>query len=116
MPKFGSYKYSATDLIRKGVLVSLNDYSPRQYGQITLTISSDEPGVFGIEVSLLGIKMPADLEIRLEDLLESQYNGVTVVELFDGAKVNVNLLIYLLNKKYVFVSLFLTNLLTANVF
>lgn len=45
------------------------------------------------------------MELRLEDLLQSQYNGVQVITLFDMAKVNVNLLIFLLNKKYVSISL-----------
>lgn len=30
MPKFGSFRYTAADLYRKGVLVSLDGYSPRQ--------------------------------------------------------------------------------------
>lgn len=70
-----------------------------RYGQITLTISSNEPGIFNIDVSLLGIKLPNTLEVRLEDLLQSQFNGTTVLTLFEGARVNVNLMIYLLNKK-----------------
>ncbi|KAJ3056588.1 hypothetical protein HK097_005751 [Rhizophlyctis rosea] len=100
VPQFGSYKYSAADLYKKGVLVGIDDYSPKQYGQITLTISSDEAGVFNVEASFLGIKMPDKMELRLEDLLQAQYNNVSVITLFEGAKVNVNLLIFLLNKKF----------------
>ncbi|KAJ3292002.1 hypothetical protein HK104_005630 [Borealophlyctis nickersoniae] len=99
VPQFGSFKYSAADLHKKGVLLGIDDYSPRQYGGITLTISSDEAGVFKVEASFLGLKMPETMELRLEDLLASQYNNVSVMTLFEGAKVNVNLLIFLLNKK-----------------
>ena len=34
-----------------------------------------------------------------QDLLQLQYEGVAVMKLFNKAKVNVNLLIFLLNKK-----------------
>lgn len=70
-----------------------------RYNQIALTISSDEAGVFKIEGSFMGIKLPEAMELRLEDLLQMQYNKVDVVTLFDMARVNVNLLIFLINKK-----------------
>lgn len=35
-----------------------------------------------------------------QDLLQMQYEGVAVMKMFDKAKVNVNLLIFLLNKKF----------------
>jgi hypothetical protein len=100
VPQYGSFKYTATELHKKGVLISVNDYSPKQYNQITLTLSSDEAGVFNIEASVMGIKLTEKLELRLEELLQHQYDGVQVITLFDMAKVNVNLLTYLLNKKF----------------
>lgn len=36
----------------------------------------------------------------VQDLLQLQYEGVAVMKMFDKAKVNVNLLIFLLNKKF----------------
>jgi hypothetical protein len=30
IPQFGSYKYTAVELHKKGVLVSIKDYSPKQ--------------------------------------------------------------------------------------
>lgn len=38
--------------------------------------------------------------VSWQDLLQLQYEGVAVMKLFDRAKVNVNLLIFLLNKKF----------------
>ncbi|KAI8585597.1 hypothetical protein BDZ88DRAFT_502223 [Geranomyces variabilis] len=100
VPKFGSFKYTAADLHRKGVLISLDDHSPSKYNQVALTISSDEAGVFNIEASFYGVKVAETMELRLEDLLAAQYNNEVVMTLMEGAKVNVNLLIFLLNKKF----------------
>ncbi|KAI8914600.1 hypothetical protein EDD86DRAFT_186564 [Gorgonomyces haynaldii] len=100
MPKFGSFKYTAQELHKKGVLISIDDYSPKQYGGITLTISSNEAGVFSIDASFLGVAVADKMELRLEELLQYQYDKVDVITLFDLAKVNVNLLVFLINKKY----------------
>lgn len=66
---------------------------------INLTISSNETGVFDMEVTLLGQQVEKE-ELRLEDLLQMQYNKEDVITLFDIAKVNLNLLIFLINKKF----------------
>ena len=67
---------------------------------INITISSNEPGVFKMEVTLLGASVANKEELRLEDLLQMQYNKDDTVTLFDVAKVNLNLLIFLINKKF----------------
>ncbi|KAI9202931.1 uncharacterized protein BJ171DRAFT_460734 [Polychytrium aggregatum] len=100
VPQFGSYKYTAAHLYKKGVLIGIDGHSPKQYGAITLTISSNESGVFSIEASFMGVKFPEKMELRLEELLQYQYNSVHTITLFDIAKVNVNLLLFLLNKKF----------------
>lgn len=47
------------------------------------------------------LRIPHSLRYSLwQDLLQLQYEGVAVMKLFDRAKVNVNLLIFLLNKKF----------------
>lgn len=104
MPQFGSFKYTAADLYKKGVIISIADYSPKQYGGITLTISCNEPGLFIADVQFLGVKVSEKMELRLDDLLQSQYNKVDHVVLFDIAKVNLNLLIFLINKKYTMIN------------
>lgn len=38
--------------------------------------------------------------VYFQDLLQLQYDGVAVMKMFDKAKVNVNLLIFLLNRKF----------------
>jgi hypothetical protein len=67
---------------------------------IDLTLSSDEAGVFNLEVKMLGASVAEKETMRLEDLLQAQYNKVDVMTLFDTAKVNINLLIFLINKKF----------------
>lgn len=45
--------------------------------------------------------LPGVLSLSLgQDLLQLQYEGVAVMKLFDRATINVNLLIFLLNKKF----------------
>ncbi|KXS16126.1 hypothetical protein M427DRAFT_134567 [Gonapodya prolifera JEL478] len=100
VPQFGSFKYSAEDLKQKGVLVELDGISPKQFGQVTLVLSSDEPGVFKVDATLLGVKVAEQMELRLDDLLQDQYDGIQVITLFEVARVNLNLLLFLINKKF----------------
>ncbi|KAI8893533.1 hypothetical protein BC833DRAFT_624784 [Globomyces pollinis-pini] len=100
VPKFGSFKFTGAKLYEKGVLLSVEGHSPKQFALLTLTISSDEAGVFNCQVSFLGAKATEMETLRLEDLLQQQYNKVDIITLFDIAKVNLNLLIFLINKKF----------------
>lgn len=98
VPKFGSYKYTAQRLFEKGVLLSLDELSERQYDQIYFTISSDEPGLFTIDASVYGVS-GGSVDLRIEDLLEAQFSGQSSMSLMDRAcTVNLNLLIHLINK------------------
>ncbi|KAJ1865328.1 iqgap- protein [Coemansia sp. RSA 2703] len=102
VPRFGSFKYSAEKLYYKGVIVSVEGYPPRQLDKISLTISSDQPGVFDVQVSLMGVKMPGGgCEIQMQELLQLQYDNVQTMTLYEGSVVvNTNLLVYLINKKF----------------
>jgi len=40
------------------------------------------------------------LMLMIQDLLQLQYEGVAIMKMFDRAQVNVNLLIFLLNRKF----------------
>ncbi|CAG8564365.1 5605_t:CDS:10 [Paraglomus occultum] len=103
VPKFGSYKYTAQRLHEKGVLISVDSFPSKQFDKLSFTISSDELGIFTIEAKFGGVPVPGfgNVELRLEDLLQSRFNNVQVMTLFGGAaKVNANLLIFLINKKF----------------
>ncbi|KDQ64483.1 hypothetical protein JAAARDRAFT_28113 [Jaapia argillacea MUCL 33604] len=103
-PQFGSFKYSAQDLYDKGILLSIDQFSPRQFDKIDLIISSNQVGVFTIEVfnHTLGItNRVAGQDLRMEDLLQAQFENRASLSLFNGmAKVNLNSLLFQLNKKF----------------
>ncbi|KAH7321367.1 GTPase-activator protein for ras-like GTPase [Stachybotrys elegans] len=100
VPKFGSYKYSARALSEKGVLVSWSGMS--DWDKINLTISCDEVGIFSIEGSRGHIQIPgASALVPIEDLLQAQFEAHQFMNLFEGGlKLNVNLLLHLLYKKF----------------
>ncbi|KAH8905881.1 hypothetical protein BR93DRAFT_709317 [Coniochaeta sp. PMI_546] len=102
VPKFGSYKYSARALSEKGVLVSWQGVAEREWGQINLTISCDEVGVFMLEGSRGHIQIPgASALVPIEDLLQAQFEAHQFMNLFEGnLRLNVNLLLHLLYKKF----------------
>ncbi|KAK0729239.1 hypothetical protein B0T21DRAFT_413327 [Apiosordaria backusii] len=85
VPKFGSYKYSARALNDKGVLVSWAGIPEREWGQINLTISCDEVGVFSLEGSRGHIQIPgASALVPIEDLLQAQFEAHQFMQLFEG--------------------------------
>ncbi|OBR10279.1 GTPase-activator protein for Ras-like GTPase [Colletotrichum higginsianum IMI 349063] len=100
VPKFGSYKYSARALAEKGVLVGWSGVT--DWERVNLTISCDEVGVFSLEGSRGHIQMPgASALIPIEDLLQAQFEAHQFMNLFEGSlKLNVNLLLHLLYKKF----------------
>ncbi|KAF3764528.1 hypothetical protein M406DRAFT_346588 [Cryphonectria parasitica EP155] len=102
VPKFGSYKYSARQLMDKGALVSWSGTADRDWDKINLTISCDQVGVFAIEGSRGHIQIPgASALVPIEDLLQAQFESHQFMTLFEGnLKVNVNLLLHLLYKKF----------------
>uniref|UniRef100_V5GQG5 GTPase activating protein n=2 Tax=Kalmanozyma brasiliensis (strain GHG001) TaxID=1365824 RepID=V5GQG5_KALBG len=118
VPKFGSYRYACGKLMEKGVLVSVDGLGGMTSsgsgtlrgnsgagagggaGEVNLTISSDQAGVFTVEV-LNGPAAGISTDLRIEDLLESQFNNTPTLQILDGAaEANVNLLVHLINKKF----------------
>jgi len=72
------------------------------YSAIKFTISSDEAGVFTIVAKTIASKIfdPISIDITLDELLQAKYDEIQVLSLSDDtAKVNVNLLLHLINKK-----------------
>ncbi|KAG6880044.1 hypothetical protein C0992_007361 [Termitomyces sp. T32_za158] len=101
---FGSFIYSAKHLYEKGILLSIDQYSPRQFDKIQLTMSSKVVGMLTLrlESTLLGVTTRiASEDIRMEDLLQAKYEKRSSFVLFNG-KVNVNFELFLdhINKKF----------------
>ncbi|XP_072249511.1 ras GTPase-activating-like protein IQGAP3 [Leuresthes tenuis] len=92
--------YSAARLQEKGVLLEIEDLPATQFKNVVFDIvPGSEKGSFNVKARFLGVEMEEFL-LKYQDLLQLQYDGVAVMKMFDKAKVNVNLLIFLLNKKF----------------
>ncbi|KAG9489242.1 hypothetical protein GDO78_005307 [Eleutherodactylus coqui] len=95
-----SLKYSAARLHEKGVLLEIEDLQANQFKNVIFEITpTEEVGDFEVKAKFMGVQMETYM-LHYQDLLQLQYEGVAVMKMFDRAKVNVNLLIFLLNKKF----------------
>uniref|UniRef100_A0ABM5F3J8 Ras GTPase-activating-like protein IQGAP3 n=1 Tax=Pogona vitticeps TaxID=103695 RepID=A0ABM5F3J8_9SAUR len=92
--------YTGTRLHEKGVLLAIEDLPLSQLKNVVFEIvPCGEAGKFQVKAKFMGIEMEK-FQLHYQDLLQLQYEGVAVMKMFDKAKVNVNLLIFLLNKKF----------------
>lgn len=95
-----SQKYTAARLHEKGVLIEIDDLQTNQFKNVIFEISPSEiVGVFDVKAKFMGVHLETVM-LEYQDLLQLQYEGVAVMKLFDKATINVNLLIFLLNKKF----------------
>ncbi|XP_004870225.1 ras GTPase-activating-like protein IQGAP2 isoform X2 [Heterocephalus glaber] len=93
-------RYTAAKLHEKGVLLGIDDLQTNQFKNVTFDIiATEDVGIFDVRSKFLGVEMET-VQLNIQDLLQMQYEGVAVMKMFDKVKVNVNLLIYLLNKKF----------------
>uniref|UniRef100_A0A8C5RWT7 IQ motif containing GTPase activating protein 3 n=1 Tax=Laticauda laticaudata TaxID=8630 RepID=A0A8C5RWT7_LATLA len=92
--------YTAARLFEKGVLLEIEALPPNQLRNVIFDIiPSREAGKFQVKAKFMGVNME-NFQLSYQDLLQLQYEGVAVMKMFDRAKINVNLLIFLLNKKF----------------
>ncbi|KFP01273.1 Ras GTPase-activating-like IQGAP3, partial [Calypte anna] len=97
--KLQTLHYTAAQLLNKGVLLEIEELPPSQFKNVIFDIiPCEESGRFQVKAKFLGIDME-QFQLHYQDLLQLQYEGVAVMKMFNKAKVNVNLLIFLLNKK-----------------
>ncbi|XP_053726354.1 ras GTPase-activating-like protein IQGAP2 [Synchiropus splendidus] len=95
-----SLKYTAARLHEKGVILEIEGLQTNQFKNVMFDISpTEEVGDFEVKAKFMGVEMEK-VQLHFQDLLQMQYEGVAVMKMFDKAKVNVNLLIFLLNKKF----------------
>nr|XP_042699174.1 ras GTPase-activating-like protein IQGAP3 [Chrysemys picta bellii] len=95
-----SLHYTGARLFEKGVLLEIEDLPVSQFRNVVFDIvPCGEAGKFQVKARFMGIDMEK-FQLHYQDLLQLQYEGVAVMKLFNKAKVNVNLLIFLLNKKF----------------
>ncbi|KAI4820562.1 hypothetical protein KUCAC02_028535 [Chaenocephalus aceratus] len=95
-----SLKYTGAKLHEKGVILEIEGLQTNQFKNVMFDISpTEEVGDFEVKAKFMGVEMEK-VQLHFQDLLQLQYEGVAVMKMFDKAKVNVNLLIFLLNKKF----------------
>ncbi|XP_063679642.1 ras GTPase-activating-like protein IQGAP2 isoform X3 [Bolinopsis microptera] len=94
-------RYSAHKLYEKGVLVEIEKVPTSSFKAVTIEFSStDQVGVFEVSGKLSGFNIDK-INVVFENLLQLQYEGVSTLKFEDsGVVINVNLLIFLLNKKF----------------
>ncbi|KAK2525054.1 Iqgap3 [Columba guinea] len=98
--KLQPLRYTAARLFDKGVLLEIEELPLSQFRNVIFDIiPCEESGRFQVKAKFMGIDMER-FQLHYQDLLQLQYEGVAVMKMFDKAKVNVNLLIFLLNKKF----------------
>ncbi|KAK7073799.1 IQ motif-containing GTPase-activating protein 3, partial [Halocaridina rubra] len=93
-------KYTAIRLKEKGVLLEVEDLPEVQLKNVLFEITPlATTGIFYVQVKFMGVPME-NVEIDIQELLQLQYEGVSVKKMFAKVKVNVNLLLHLLNSKF----------------
>ena len=92
--KIGPFKFSYSELVKKGVLLD-SEVPVLSRKKTTFLISSDEPGLFDISARIAGVSVEK-MQLRFDDLLERHYNNSTRLEL-DQVTLDVNMTIHLIN-------------------
>uniref|UniRef100_A0A4W3GGH2 IQ motif containing GTPase activating protein 2 n=1 Tax=Callorhinchus milii TaxID=7868 RepID=A0A4W3GGH2_CALMI len=93
-------RYTASRLHEKGVVMEIDGLQSNQFKNVLFDITpGEEVGDFEVKAKFMGIEMEK-IQLHFQDLLQLQYDGVAVMKIFDKAKINVNLLVFLLNKKF----------------
>lgn len=94
-----SVKYTAQKLYEKGVILEIEGLPNHQFRNVVFEITATDVGVFEVTGRFLGRQIEK-VELVFQDLLQLQYEGLAIMKMFERAKINVNLLIYLINKKF----------------
>ncbi|XP_028565601.2 ras GTPase-activating-like protein IQGAP3 isoform X1 [Podarcis muralis] len=98
--KQATLHYTAARLFEKGVLLEIEDLPASQLRNVIFEIiPCGEAGKFQVKAKFMGVDMEK-FQLHYQDLLQLQYEGVAIMKMFDKARINVNLLIFLLNKKF----------------
>ncbi|XP_069669169.1 ras GTPase-activating-like protein IQGAP1 isoform X2 [Periplaneta americana] len=93
-------RYSAAKLHEKGILLEIDSLPTSQFRNVQFEIApTDHNGVFTICGKFMGVELEK-VEIDIQALLQLQFEGAAIMDIFGKAKINVNLLIFLLNRKF----------------
>ena len=118
-------RYSASKLHQKGILLSIDGLPENQFKNVLFEIvPTNTDGLFTIHAKFMGVRLGKNeicnekpffvlylfiyfffsilehVEVDIQDLLQLQYDGISVMNMFGKAKINVNLLLHFLNAKF----------------
>ena len=96
-----SVQYSGSKLHDKGVLLTIEGLPEHQFKNVQFEFVpvEDEDGAFEVHARFMGVRLE-HVDLDVQELLQLQYEGVAVMNLFGKARINVNLLLHLLNVKF----------------
>jgi len=94
-----SVKYSAEELKKKKILISITENIDNWKRLQFIITPTENVGQWTVTATYMGVTV-LTTRLILQDLLQKQYEGVSVTLLDEKAKVNINLLLHLLNKKF----------------
>jgi len=95
--KKGPFKFSYSSMEKDGIITQSEVPEDRR-SNIFFSFSSESPGIYDV-VLIYRTSPVSEIKLHLDELLEMQSNGQTEYET-DFFKLNVNLLLYLLNKTF----------------
>jgi Ras GTPase-activating-like protein IQGAP2/3 len=93
-----SFKFSHVQLEKDGIIIS-SDVPDERRSNIFFSFASPTPGTYTVTV-LYKSRVISEMSLQLDELLERQANNSFELET-DFLKLNVNLLVYLLNKTFI---------------
>ncbi|KAF7332186.1 RAS GTPase-activating protein [Mycena kentingensis (nom. inval.)] len=100
----GSFLYTVKYLYEKGIVLSVDQFSPRQFDRLNLIMASDKLGMFTItlESNVMGLSSRIGSEdVRMEELLQAKFEGRQFISLIKGkVKVNLERFLFQINKKF----------------
>lgn len=94
----GPFKFSHVTLEKDGIIIE-SEVPQERRSNIFFSFTSPSPGVFDVAV-MYKSRGISEIRLQLDDLLEKQQNNDLEFET-DFLKMNINLLIYLLNKLFI---------------
>ena len=99
-------RYSGAKLHEKGILLTIEGLPANQFKNVLFEFSPATQensevidGLFEVSARFMGVKLE-HVDVDVQELLQLQYEGVSVMNMFGKARINVNLLLHMLNVKF----------------
>jgi len=96
--KKGPFKFSHAQLQKDGIIIE-SEVPEERRSSIFFSFLATAPGMFNVAVMYKN-RTISNMSLQLDDLLERQQNNQLELET-DFLKLNVNMLLYLLNKSFI---------------